>query len=96
MNFDEINSLTSEESKQNAEHAKAQQKAEAASLSQAFARLFKTDDGQKVLQHLSDKCLINNDTPIASPNINYEAAYKNGEGGVIKYIINQMTRAESL
>jgi len=96
MDFNEIDDITSPEAKEKAQYAQKERRAEAASLSQAFARLFSTDDGQKVLQHLSDKCLVNNDTPINSPNINYEAAYKNGEGGVIKYIINQMGNAEVL
>jgi len=59
-------------------------------LERTFRRCFTTEDGEKVLQHLSQVFIYNNDTPIESPNINYQAAYKNGEAGAIKYIINQM------
>lgn len=94
MGFKNLDNLTSEETKANAEHAKKQREADAASLAQLFSRLFSTEDGVKVLTHLSDKCLVNNPTPISSPNINYEAAYKNGEGGVIRYIITQINNAK--
>jgi hypothetical protein len=96
MDWKEIDATTSEENVKKAEHAKAKQREEAANVAQAFNRLFKTDDGIKVMQHLSTVFIMNNDVTMNSPNINYEAAYKNGEAGVVKYIIKQIERAEVL
>lgn len=93
MNFDEIDSLTSSETKGKAEKAKLDAKAEHASLVQAYARLFATQDGVRVLQDLTARFIYQNDTPFESPNINYESAYHNGEAGVVKSIINNMQQA---
>jgi O-methyltransferase involved in polyketide biosynthesis len=57
-------------------------------LVRTYARAFSTDEGQKVIEDLTAKFIYNNNTPINATNINYEAAYHNGEAGVIKYIIN--------
>ena len=94
MNMTEINELTSKESKEKAEQSKANQQALAASMAQAYARLFKTDDGQKVLQDLSQKYFYNNAIDMESRNIDYRAAFANGEAEVIKQIINNMQSAE--
>ena len=53
-----------------------------------YARAFSTDEGQRVIEDLTAKFIYTNDTPLNATNINYEAAYHNGEAGVIKYIIN--------
>lgn len=80
-----------EEVKQKEEQAKAAQ----LSLAKQYARLFQTDDGQKVFQDLFNKFIMTNHTDLNSKNINYEAAYHNGESGVIHYIQHQITKAQS-
>lgn len=62
----------------------------------AYARCFATKDGQKVIEHLSNEYIFNSNVELSSTNINYEAAYKNGEAGLVKMIIAQMTRAQNL
>ena len=94
MNFNEIDELTSPENKAKAELASASIKSAQVSLSQAYARLLATDDGKRVLEDLTTNFIYSNDTAFSSNNINYESAYHNGESGVVKYMINQMQRAE--
>jgi hypothetical protein len=65
-------------------------------LAKAYNRCFSTDDGLKVLEDLSRRFIMDNDTPLSSANINYEAAYHNGESGVIKFIVHLIKRAESI
>ena len=59
-------------------------------LQRQFTRCFSSEDGEKVLQHLSNKFIYNNNTPLDIANITYVAGYKNGESGSIKYIIEMM------
>lgn len=77
---------------QQAEEAKAK----AAALAKCYARVFRSEDGQKVLADLTNRYIMRNDVNPNAQNVNYEAAYKNGEAGVVKAIINQMQRAEIL
>jgi hypothetical protein len=93
-NFDEIDKITSKEAKEKAKNAKSNQRAEAASLSQAYARLFRSDDGQKVMNDLYNKMVINNMPDANCQNINYMAAFKNGEAGCVSYIQKQITQAK--
>jgi hypothetical protein len=65
-------------------------------LAKAYARCFSTDDGFKVIEDLSRRFLLDNNTPLNSQNINYEAAYHNGEAGAIKFILHLVRRAEKL
>tara|TARA_R110000803_G_scaffold49532_2_gene103083 strand:- start:3640 stop:3915 length:276 start_codon:yes stop_codon:yes gene_type:complete len=65
-------------------------------LAKAYHRCFSTDDGLKVLEDLSRKFIMENETPLSSANINYEAAYHNGETGVVKFIVHLIKRAEVL
>lgn len=76
--------------------AKEKKLEKARALATAYHRLFSTEDGQKVLEDLMDKFVMSNDTPLGSHNINYEAAYHNGEAGSVKYILNQIKKAEIL
>ena len=62
----------------------------------AYARCFATDDGMKVIEHLSNEYIFNSTVNLTSINVNYEAAYKNGEAGLVKMIIAQITRAQNL
>lgn len=94
MSWDEINKPISPESKEQAKQAKEEKRLAEVSLAQAYARCFATDDGKKVLAHLTNNFIINNDTPIDSPNITYEAGYHNGEKGIVNVIINQIRKAE--
>jgi len=67
-----------------------------AELARLFHRVFSTDDGRKLLEHLTHKFVFNNDTPFTSQNIEYESGYHAGEAGVVKMIIHQITAAEDL
>jgi len=61
-------------------------------LCKLYSRLFNTKDGQAALSDLTSKMIYSNDVSLTSENINYVAAYKNGEAGAIKYIINKIMR----
>lgn len=74
--------------------AKARNAEERLALEQMFKRCFTTEDGEKVLQHLSQRFIYGNDTPLESANINYTAAYKNGEAGLVKYIIHLLAERQ--
>jgi hypothetical protein len=65
-------------------------------LAKAYNRCFGTDDGMKVLEDMSKRFLLENDTSLVAQNINYEAAYHNGESGVMRYIVHQIQQAEKL
>lgn len=94
MDFKEIDDLTSPENKAKAEKAAANQKQAEIDLARAYNRCFKSTEGQKVLTDLTQRMIYNNDVPLDAPNITYEAGYKNGEAGCVKFIIHQITRAE--
>ena len=66
----------------------------AADLAKAYHRVFTTEDGARILADLTRRFVYDNDTSFGAENINYEAAYHNGEAGVIKFLINQMKQAE--
>jgi len=66
----------------------------AVSMAQAYHRLFTSDDGQRVLTDLNQRYVFNNTTSFDSVNVNYEAAYHNGEASVIKHIIKQLQQAK--
>jgi len=79
--------------------AKKQQeefKAKQSELVKAYARTFSTDDGQKVIEDLSRRFLLDNATSLSSANVNYEAAYHNGEAGVIRMILHYIQQAEQI
>lgn len=92
--FDELDKLTSKERQEESKKAKDNQKAAVVSLGQAYARLFKTEDGVKVLGDLSKRYLYDNAIDLDSNNINYKAAFGNGEAEVIKQIIRIMQSAK--
>lgn len=96
MGWKDVDSVTSEEGKAKAKKHAAEQRQSEVEIAKAYNRCFGTDDGKKVLADLTQRMIYNNDTPIDSPNINYEAAYKNGESGVVKFIIQQIARAENI
>lgn len=74
--------------------AKAQEKI--SEITRAYARTFNTEDGQKVLEDLTRRFLFDNSTSLSSQNVAYEAAYHNGEAGVIRMIIHYIQQAEKL
>tara|TARA_Y100001938_G_C8090566_1_gene434777 strand:+ start:2370 stop:2654 length:285 start_codon:yes stop_codon:yes gene_type:complete len=82
--------------KDEAQKHNAEKRREAAELAQSYHRLFQTKDGERVLEDLTKRFFWNNDTAFGSPNVNYEAAYHNGEAGVVKFIVNQLQQAEIL
>ena len=59
-------------------------------LADNYQALFNTPLGQKVLADLTNKFIMNNSVSLSAQNINYEAAYKNGEAGVVHHIIKQL------
>lgn len=65
-------------------------------LAQLHHRVFATDDGQELLAHLTNTYVLNNSTPLNSPNITYESGYHAGEAGVVQGIIHQIQRAEEI
>lgn len=93
MEFNEIDALTSTESQEKARKAATNRKQKVGDLAKSYARLFKTTDGNRVLTDLTARFIVENNTSFDSSNINYVAAYKNGESGAIKFIIHQMTTA---
>jgi len=94
MSWDDINKTTSPESKEAAEKSAANRKQAESDLAKAYSRLFKTDDGQKVLADLYGRMVVGNIPEGDESNINYLSAYKNGESGCVTYIQLQITRAE--
>lgn len=65
-------------------------------LAKAYHRCFSTEDGQKVLEDLTRKFLWDNPTDLESRNVEYEAAYHNGEAGVIRMIVHNIQQAEKV
>jgi hypothetical protein len=65
-------------------------------LAKAYNRCFGTDDGSKVIDDMTKRFLLENNTSLSAQNINYEAAYHNGEAGIMRYIIHQIQQAEKL
>jgi len=64
-------------------------------LFKTFHRTFTTDDGKKVLDFLTKRFLIDNVTPVDFPNVDYLAAYKNGEAGIVRVILSYISQAEA-
>lgn len=89
MNWDDLDL-----NKPKASKAKKESEAKFAELTKAYSRCFGTEEGQKVLQDISSRFIYNNDVSFDAKNINYEAAYRNGEGAVAKFIIHMITRAK--
>ena len=96
MSWDKINENSSSETKAKAKSAAAEKKQAEVSLAQSYNRCFSTEDGKRVLADLTNKLIINNNTPLDADNVNYTAAYKNGEKGAVNLIIHQITRAEKI
>jgi hypothetical protein len=73
-------------------NAKEAQEAQA-TIAKNYHHTFSTEQGKFVLNHLVSTFVMDNSTALNAQNINYEAAYKNGEAGVVKQILNQLKRA---
>ena len=89
MTWDTIEGASPDAKKQK---AKAQE--QISQMTKAYARCFNTEDGQKVLEDLTRRFLFDNATSLSSQNVAYEAAYHNGEAGVIRMIIHYIQQAE--
>lgn len=63
-------------------------------LAKKYARLFDSEEGKIVFEHLFKRFVMDNDTPLNSPNVTYEAGYHAGEAGLIKFITHQITKAK--
>ena len=94
MGWVEVNEVSSPENKTKSEKQAANRKQAESDLAKSYSRLFKTDDGQKVLADLFGRMVVGNIPVGNEPNINYLSAYKNGESGCVTYIQAQITRAE--
>lgn len=84
---------TTNETREQAEGQAKERQAQELELCKKFKRVFSSQDGQAVFNHLFQKFVMQNATQLNAPNPNYEAAYHNGESGVIHYITNKMTKA---
>ena len=82
--------------KEQADKAQAKIRERQVELAKAYHRCFSTDDGFKVIEDLTKRFIMDNDTPFNANNVNYEAAYHNGETGVIKFIMHLISQAEKL
>lgn len=91
MTWETIEGVSPDAKKQK---AKAQDKLN--EMTRTYARCFNTEDGQKVLEDLTRRFLFDNATSLSSQNVAYEAAYHNGEAGVIRMIIHYIQQAERL
>lgn len=85
-----------EVSQENAEKAKAKAREKQINLAKAYSRCFSTEDGFKVMEDLLNRFVMDNNTHFSSQNIEYEAAYHNGEAGVVKFIIHLTKQAERI
>lgn len=77
-------------------HEADKRRQEVSDLSKAYKRLFESKDGQRVMEDLFNKFIMTNDVSFDAKNPNYEAAYRNGESGVVKYITNRVSNAKDL
>jgi hypothetical protein len=94
MSWDTINQATTDA--EDAKVVNAEKRKAAAELAQAYNECFSGDIGKRVLEDMTQRFIFNNYTPLGSANPNYEAAYHNGESGVVKFIINQIQQAKIL
>tara|TARA_R110002020_G_scaffold269220_1_gene484549 strand:- start:1100 stop:1384 length:285 start_codon:yes stop_codon:yes gene_type:complete len=94
MSWDTIN--TTAVDAEGAKAANAKQRQAAAELAQAYNECFASVGGKRVLEDITQRFIFNNDTSFSASNVDYEAAYHNGEAGVVKFIINQMQQAKIL
>lgn len=94
MSWDEL-----EKTKANSKEAQEKRerlRADRNELAKKFNRVFSQGDGKEIFDHLFQLFVLNNDTPLDSKNVTYEAGYHAGEAGVIKYITSQITKAQNL
>ena len=94
MSWDTINK--GDFNAENAKQANDAARAKAAEMAKAYNRCFGTDDGKRVLEDLTQRFIFQNNTPFGSQNPDYEAAYHNGESGLVKFLINQVQQARVL
>lgn len=87
-------SWNSLETKKEATHKQKLAQEQQIALAKAYRRLFSTEDGKKVLADLNQRFIYNNTTNLDAINPNYEAAFHNGESGVVKFCHLQMGLAE--
>ena len=65
-------------------------------LAKNYSRCFATEEGKKVLEHLVNTYVMESNIDHNTQNIDYVAAYKNGEAGLVKMILNQLKRAQTI
>ena len=82
--------------KEEIEHAQKLARQASADLAQAYSRCFNTKDGERVLTDLTNRFIMSNDMALDAKNPEYEAGYHNGESGVVRLIIHQITQARKL
>tara|TARA_R110000803_G_scaffold20234_1_gene52366 strand:- start:413 stop:703 length:291 start_codon:yes stop_codon:yes gene_type:complete len=94
MSWEDVNKHNSPESKAHAENSTKNQRQKESDLAKAYSRCFSTDNGKAVLADLYSRMVVGNTPDKNEANINYMAAYKNGESGAVSYIQQQIIRAE--
>ena len=91
MSWDDLDQV-----KKDGGEALKQAKQKSAEICQMYSRVFSSQDGQKVLAHMVQGYVMGNNTNLSEPNIDYVAAYKNGQGSVIKDIIMLINKASEI
>ena len=71
-------------------------KEEQRNIAKIYHTCFTSPAGQKVMEHLMNTYVIHNATSLTAINIEYEAGYHAGEGGLVKAILNLIQKAEVL
>lgn len=94
MGWDKLNKVKVDKKK--ADRLTNEAKARAISLAKTYHRLFNTSDGKAILADLTKLFIMENDTSLEATNVNFESAYHEGQSNVVKSIIGQLQRAETL
>lgn len=89
----EGDNLSPEEKQEKAKKINAEKMQQASDLAKLYNRCFTTDDGIKVMAHLTNMFVFNNTTPLDADNPEYECGYHSGEANIIHFIINQIKKA---
>jgi len=88
--------LSAEEREAEAKRINALRKQEIIDMAKTYHRLFTSEDGLRVMEHLTNTFIFNNATPLNAPNPTFESGYHSGESGVVQFIVQQIQKATIL
>ena len=91
-----MDKLNSEEARAEAQKSAGFKRQDESDLARAYNRCFSTDEGKRVLADLAARFIYHSGPELANSNIEYRAAYMNGQSGVVRFIHTQNQRAEIL